>query len=189
MRAIKNTKKHNKLLIGPLAVAFLVAGLAAVGYTQKLGPFSEADTEGTQSVDLNEPTNEQVTAGQDIKLNSVKSSDVKVESNNNSSGNVNSEDTKKNVAVTITNKNNSEPSSVSIKTLIQEVSSSGTCTLTLSKTGEKTVTKSASVQPLPNGSTCKGFSFSGLASGTWGIQLIYSSKTAEGSATETVVIK
>lgn len=77
-----------------------------------------------------------------------------------------------------------------IRTLIEKVTSSGTCTLELSKTGSNTITKNASVQALSSSSTCAGFNIptSELSSGTWRISITITSGDDEAHLTESVVV-
>lgn len=83
---------------------------------------------------------------------------------------------------------------LSIRTLIADIESSGTCTLTLSKGSTKITTiPSVGVQAGPSSSTCQGFDVSlsqyGIASGTWTITIDVTSGSTTSSATGTVAVQ
>lgn len=80
-------------------------------------------------------------------------------------------------------------STLQVRSLIETITSTGTCTLTLTK-DNKTVTKTAAVQPLANASTCQGFDIptSELSAGTWNINLLFESETHKGTDIKTVDI-
>ncbi|TAL15311.1 hypothetical protein EPN95_00255 [Patescibacteria group bacterium] len=83
---------------------------------------------------------------------------------------------------------------LSVRTLIADIESSGTCTLTLSK-GSTRVTNipSVGIQAGPSSSTCQGFDVSisqyGITSGTWTIVIDVTSGSTTNSTTGTVVIQ
>lgn len=97
-----------------------------------------------------------------------------------------SEDTpaKGSVGVTITAVNNYD-GFLQVRSLIENVSGNGSCTLTLKK-GSKTVTKTSGIQALPSSSTCKGFNVpvSELSPGSWSITLNVTTDGKTGSATK-----
>jgi len=63
-------------------------------------------------------------------------------------------------------------SSLRIGTLIETVTSTGSCTLTMTK-GDKTFTQTVDIQALASSSTCKGFDvpLASLSSGLWDIKI------------------
>ena len=76
-----------------------------------------------------------------------------------------------------------------IRTQINEITSSGKCTLTMTS-GSNSINQSASVQALASISTCEGFNvpLSSLSSGSWTIIINYSSTGQTGSVTKQVNI-
>ncbi len=105
----------------------------------------------------------------------------------------NGDDTNTNVAdttltITSANQNNNV---LQIRTLISSIWSNGTCTLTLSKEGYNTVTKTAGVQSLASDSTCKGFDIptSELGAGVWSAKISATNGTDTVSSTKEVTIK
>ena len=97
---------------------------------------------------------------------------------------------KKDVQVTITAADQNG-STLQIRTLVNAVENTGTCTLTITSTGRPTVTETANIQSLANTSTCQGFDIpiSELSVGTWNILVGFSSDTLTGSATMNKVIR
>lgn len=96
----------------------------------------------------------------------------------------------KGVAVTITAANQNG-STLQIRALIGAVENTGTCTLTLSQTGQQTVTKTSGTQALSSTSTCQGFDIptSELSTGVWHITITYNSPTLTGATTKDVTVK
>lgn len=74
-----------------------------------------------------------------------------------------------------------------IRTTINQLLTSGTCTLTLTN-GSKTVTRSANIAQNPSSSTCQGFDVptSELGSGTWSISIAIASGDKTGTLTDSV---
>ncbi|HEY0965732.1 MAG TPA: hypothetical protein VGE13_04620 [Candidatus Saccharimonadales bacterium] len=81
-------------------------------------------------------------------------------------------------------------STLQVRTLINEVTDEGTCTLSLEKDGKK-ITRSTTVQALPSSSTCKGFDIdvSALATGQWNIVVNVTAGSSKGTAKGTVTLK
>lgn len=98
--------------------------------------------------------------------------------------------TQKSVAVTITSANQNG-STLQIRALIAAVEDSGTCTLTLSQSGQQTVTKTAATQALASSSTCQGFDIptSDLTTGVWHATITYNSSALTGAATKDITIQ
>lgn len=87
------------------------------------------------------------------------------------------------VGVTITSITTND-NAVQVRSLIEAVTSSGSCTLTFSKNGTNVV-KTSGIQALPSSSTCKGFSIplGELSKGTWNVTLNVTADNKTGSAT------
>ncbi len=98
--------------------------------------------------------------------------------------------TKKNVesVVTAAAQNGS---TLQVRSIIYLVTNTGTCKLTMTKSGSSTVTKSAGVQSLPSSSTCAGFDIpvSELSNGQWNVVVNFENDNYTSSATKTVEIK
>jgi hypothetical protein len=186
MQAIKSRKiSRKKILLVVLALVVLTTGSGVFAYTQKIGPFSEVVTQQTgQEINFNEPTEDQIEAGEETKEAAVNDQSKPATTTPSSSGVANPAPGKE-VVVEITGRNRTG-STLTVKTLIQEVNASGTCTLTLTKAGQKTITKIAKVQALPSSSTCEGFTVEGLTSGEWNLKIDYKSATSSGSVSEKV---
>lgn len=77
-----------------------------------------------------------------------------------------------------------------IRTIIEGVFADGTCTLTATR-AQQIVTKTASIQPLAQSSTCQGFDIptTELTPGTWSVQLSFVSNQSSGSTSDTVEVK
>lgn len=90
-------------------------------------------------------------------------------------------------AITAANQNGS---TVQIRSIIYSVTSSGTCTLTLTK-GSSIVTKTAPVQAISSSSTCQGFDIpsSELSAGQWQIVLHFENDSLTGDATGSVSVE
>lgn len=74
-----------------------------------------------------------------------------------------------------------------IRTTIDQMISSGTCSLTLSN-GQKTVTRASDIMLNPSSSTCEGFDIptSELGGGTWSIEIDISGGNKTGTLTGNV---
>ena len=79
--------------------------------------------------------------------------------------------------------------SLVIRTTINQMLGSGTCSLTLSN-GQKTVTRSSAIVQNPSSSTCEGFSVptSELGSGAWNIKIEASSDNRTGTLSDNINI-
>jgi hypothetical protein len=86
---------------------------------------------------------------------------------------------------------NQDESTLHIRTLIQTVASSGTCTLNMTGPNNKQYSASVDVQSLPSSTTCKGFDIplTSLTPGTWKIAIEFNNETLLASTTKEVVIK
>jgi hypothetical protein len=123
------------------------------------------------------PSEEQIRDGENIKRDNLEREQ--------------DEETVQNTSLQITASGQSEPSgTVSIRAFIQRITNQGTCTLTLTS-GSQTVIRTASLQALPNGSTCQGFdvSFQDLSIGTWNAQVEYSSGTDYGTDSTDIEVR
>lgn len=79
---------------------------------------------------------------------------------------------------------------VKVKSLINDIVSNGTCTLTFEK-GDDIITKTSGIQPMPGSSTCKGFNIpvSELGKGTWQVKLSVTTDEKAGSASQSYKVQ
>lgn len=168
MKINKNKNKKKILLSALIILMLLVGGAAAFIITSNKNTPSTGDSlssdKGTNSTPNTTPQHPT-----DATSNSVKNNTTK--NNSTSSTTPSSQET----AVVITSVAD-DSDKVTIRTLIQKVTSQGTCELTIkNQTNGMTYQDTANVQALPNSSTCQGFSVmkSELAGGTWLITINY----------------
>lgn len=181
----KKSKKKLLIAIGIILLALCLAG-AAYAYTQKLGPFKNTST--TKST-----TNEEKSSGAAIKKNSL-------ENSNNQKGSSGSDPLpeptpssdggKATVGMEITAANQNE-SVLNIRTLIQTISSEGSCLLKMTGSNGNGYTAMSDIQAMPSSSTCKGFDVptANLTTGEWTIVISFENEDVKGSATKEVEIK
>ncbi len=147
-------KKINELPYKPLIVSAFVLIVVALGVAYfyqsgdrtSIGPVKNNNSSDTR-IDLEEPTSDQINAGNNSKKQVVEN-DLK----NNAKNSM-----QMSTQLTITS-TNASTSTLQIRVLIQDIVSDGTCSLKM--TNDKTnavVAQSADVQPLPGGAACKGF--------------------------------
>lgn len=181
----KNKHKFPKKIIATSLVVLLIASVLICVYIFKdnlLGwKTSQNLTQGDNTINYGPATQEQQKAGNQTKSGS---SDVPPTPTNIPGSD------KKNVQITITSASQNG-SSLHIGTLIGAIEDTGTCTLTLTSTGQPTIIKTSTTQALASSSTCQGFDIpiSDLPIGTWHILIEFSSSTLTGSATIDKVIK
>lgn len=84
---------------------------------------------------------------------------------------------------------NQNDNTLQIRTLIENVSSNGTCALKLTK-GSSVVSRSAGIQALSSSSTCKGFDIpvSDLSTGQWLVTLTITIGAEKATLTKTISI-
>ena len=160
---------------GIIVVAML--GWLAYAYSQQKWPFATQTTDSAtapqNTVDYNEPTEDQVSAGVAAKEKVAK--DATTPSTEPSSTPT--------IPVSFTSVQPGE--TVYIRTLIGAVTSGATCSLTMSGPNSKSYTASTGVQALSSSSTCQGFNvpMSNLAPGNWTITVIVTDGASTGAAT------
>lgn len=183
----KRSKKKTLLLILIFAGMFLATSLGYAAY-RNIGPFAN-DSAVEETINYEEPTVEQVETGNAVKQQTADSSSSSSKTSSSPNKPVGSS-AKSNVSVEITNEPKNNGGTLSVKTLVQELDSSGVCKLTLSKSGQPTITKTAKTQALASTSTCQGFSVnvSNLAKGTWNLKISYSSDKSSGTVSESVTL-
>lgn len=172
------SKKIPILLVALLGLLLIAGGIA---FATGVFPPKEHDT-----IDYGEATQEEKAAGDTKKNETIEQNNVSKDDNSTSepSGSTNNA-----VSMRITAMNQST-GTLSIRTIIDTVTSSGTCTLSMKSSSGATHSATASVQALPSSSTCSGFDVpvSELSPGSWTIEIIYKNGNTSGSANETVTI-
>lgn len=189
---MKIQKKHNsKIMMLALTTIFLLMiSYGLLSYKIKLWPFTKNQ--------FNAATEEQKTAGQDIKKRSLYTPDKSNKEENQSSSETktpqgsdpspkptpSSNGGKPTVSVSITATTIDKTANVLyIRSLIQTVSSSGKCTLSMNNDSGSVYSSSAESQPGPSTSSCKGFNIplSKLSPGKWKIAIHYEDDSVTGN--------
>lgn len=167
MNSLESRKKSKlkPILVLLFSAIFIIGGIVAYAYVQKLGPFAE----------------DQLTSMTSSRQNGQASIDAKgspadVPVANNGKTPESSEDVEsdKNSSVLEITSTQKLDDVVRIRTLIQKVTQQGECVLEARNNG-KTYNATVGVQPTASSSTCKGFDIpvSSLPPGTWDIQISY----------------
>jgi len=161
---MKINKYRSKRKITYLLMVIAFAGIIFAAYLFYTRP--SGDNKATDSTNYQTPSQNQVSAGEQAKLNTVEN-DQKTKSGKDGSNSP--ADTSFTTQITAHTINSGI---LQIRNVIDGVYQQGTCDLTLSKDG-KTIKKSAGIQPLSQSSTCQGFDIpvSQLDPGTWEIHL------------------
>jgi len=185
MKINSKQSSKRKFIIIILVIVFVVLATGAIAYSVLRSSSSGSGSSSTpinssestdNKVNLDPPTQEQKDAAGDQKKQSLDKPT--------------SQNTTSTLPVIITAANqNKDSSTLQIRTLIENVTSTGSCTLTLIKDGQ-TISKSSSIQAGPNNSTCQGFdvALSELSLGTWSIRVDVASGQQSGTASSEVTI-
>lgn len=173
-------KKNKKLYIIIVGIIVLLAGLSYYVFALNGNLFGwQFHKDDASSVNMDPPTTEQVKAGQDAKKETVEENQGKPGTGDDTP--TPSPSGALTVGFSAINQNDGK---LQIRTMIEEILSSGQCNLTLTD-GSKNVTKSAAVYPTASISTCQGFDIpvSELSNGTWNITVNVTSGDRSGQAT------
>ena len=79
-------------------------------------------------------------------------------------------------------------SPLQVGVIINELLSSGTCTLKLSKPGLSDITQTVEIFNGPSYTTCRGFSIDNVPGGTWKLTIIINSENRSGSTSQEITI-
>jgi cytoskeletal protein RodZ len=183
MNAQKNKKKI--ILFSVLALTLLVILIGTFAYFNKIWIFAEPTT---SNLNLAPATSSQQKSGNQIKQDNADSKTTT--GSDQPPAPVAQPSGKSLVTVSITAANQNS-SALQIRALAEVVDSTGTCTLTLSKTGYTSIVKTSPVQALASSTTCQGFDIpvTNLAKGSWNIDLIFENSTLKGEAIKTIDIQ
>lgn len=184
---INNKKSLKKPLIVISSLAILLLGsVTSYAYIQKLGPFKETNFSAKPA------SPDEKNAGQTTKKSSLEQSTDK-------KGGTGSDPLpdptpdpnggKPVVGMEITAANQSD-GTFNVRTLIQTVTSSGTCSLRMTGPNGNIYTATADVQAMPSSSTCKGFDVStaNLMAGDWTVSVAFENDELKGTASKEVTI-
>lgn len=196
MKIQKKQNKKIKVLILIAVILLSLAGYGLVSYKFKLWPFTQSQ--------FSAATEEQKNAGQDIKKRSLdeasnksrkepsdqksktlQGSDPSPEPTPSSNGK------KPTVGVSITATTiDKESNTLYIRSLIQTISPSGRCTLSMHNTSGQTYSNSVELQAGPSTSSCKGFNIplSQLSPGKWTINIHYEDSNVTGDTEGEITI-
>ena len=159
------SRSHNyiKLTTAVLVIAMLAIGSWYWYHNRTTGiKVTENNPQvATKPIDYTVPSNDQKQNGAEIKKQS------------NADSNSGNAETPPSNLISITSTNTTSDT-LYIRTLIQAVSSTGSCSLTMSY-GQKSITRTSRVQAMASASTCMGFDIplDELGAGLWKISITY----------------
>lgn len=177
-------KKSKKIIIGVL-VMLLVAGIGAWSlYALRIGPFDDSVfNENNSAAEEKNSQKDTETTDEDTPTETTDS--AKNPPTTADEDNAHTSDER--LVITSTGVNGTN---FSVRTLINEITQSGTCTLSMTSSNGKAYTTSAGVQPTASTSTCKGFDvpLGSLESGNWKVTVTYTNNGSTVTASKDVVI-
>ncbi len=177
--ANKPPTPRKPILITVGVIILVILAWLAYAHHYQNWPFMQktAQTTPANTVNYSNPSPAQSSAGTAIKEQSA---------NNAKNQSTTTTPTSSTVAMDITGKNKTtDGNTLQIRTLIQKITSSGSCTLTMTGPGNASYAATAGVQAIASNSTCQGFNvpLAGLAKGTWQIKIDFQDATSTASAT------
>jgi hypothetical protein len=184
-------KKTIFITLGAIAALVLALGVYVYAFKGTLFGWSPVAKQDSNSINYDQPTKEQKKAGADTKESSINSLDNEKPSSGSDqpSAPIPQSNGKSKIDITITAPaDQSTTSPFQLRALIGAVVNSGTCTLTLTKTGSATVIKTAGVQPLASTSTCQGFDVT-LSPGSWQMTLSFENEKITGSVSRSIMVQ
>ncbi len=179
-KRLLTTKKNATIALLVIIVLVSVAAYMYWRNKQIDNTSTSQQNNPSSTINLDKPTTEQKAAGEDTKLNP----------NDNTVTTPSADGNKDSVTVTIPAANVNS-SVLQIRSQINTIDNTGTCTLTLTGPNSNVVIKTSDVQALASNSTCMGFDVptSELSAGNWQIDLSFSNDKLTGSASTTVIIE
>jgi len=192
---MKITKKRSlkKFWIAGAIVAVLLAGGGgAYYYYARPKPESQAAAP-TNTINYDEPDEDQKTAGSDVKQEAIDAANGKggqAPPPAPSQPSTPPSAAKKQATATLTQAAQDHPGETLIVRALLQVKEAGTCNLEL-KNGQTVVTKTAPISILNGFSTCQGFDVARneLTPGIWQLTLRFSTNQYEGSASTQVAVQ
>lgn len=190
MKVLQKNKSHKKTIFITSAIVLLLLVLAWYLFIYRGSVFGwsvfPTATTNNDATSSQATTEAQQQNGQTIKSNSIQSGTSGSDQPTAPTTIPNS--SKKGIVVSITHANQSEPGAdLNVGVLIGTQVSSGTCTLTLTRSGQTTVTHTSDAQASSSTSYCD-FDVSGLVAGTWQLTVTFDNSDLTGSATQPVEV-
>lgn len=182
MKSIQKKSSKRRIIIASAIIAILLAIGAAVY-------FFHINNSATDTM-LSAPTDDQIQAGEDSKASTIDSDDKGATSGSDRpSPSTEKDDSGKQVVSSQITASSIDGSIYRVRTLIQTVTTDGTCTITIVGPNS-TFTKTSPVQALPNGSTCAGFdiNISELKLGKMKVEIKFENATTTSTATTEVTL-
>ncbi len=182
----KLSKPSRIILIASAVILVVAGGVLSYLYFAQKGPF----TPEASNINYGPATSEEINAGNDIKEQNSQSDTSSPGTGSDTTPTPPQGDPSKStvgVEITAANQNGS---TINIRTLIQSLSSNGTCTLSMNGPAGKTYTASSKTQLGPSTSTCMGFDVpvASLSPGDWTVTINYEDSATTGSATRDVTV-
>lgn len=179
------SKKTTLVLL--LSTAILLLAVAAALYHYKRGPFTVKTTDNPVGINYTAPTKDQVNSGVAAKEDfNTRPTEASQNTTTPTQGDQST------TVSTVISSSNITANTLSVRTIIQVIDNAGNCTLTLSKSGEQSVSQTAATQTMGSYTTCKGFDIdtSQLARGEWQITVAYRGSANQlGNATKAVMLQ
>lgn len=186
---IKKSQNRKRLILSLSAVLAIVLLTAWYAYAANLWPFAKSANNAAEQLQENPASKNELDSspsGSDTRTTT--DTDTKTPIQNDSVDSSKQNRSQLQVAITSAQQNGSK---VSIRTLIESVTT-GTCNLSMKNaSSSETISKQASIQALSNSSTCEGFDIptSELSDGTWKFTVTVKTSSASGSASGSVEVK
>lgn len=189
---INNPKsKRTPIVIAVVFVILLTASALTYVYAFDGNLLGWQKPQDDNSVNYDKPTEDQKSAGNQTKQNSIENENTK----NGSSGSdpLPSPSPQTNgksvVGISITASSQSS-SAYQVRSLISALTTNGTCSLKLIK-DSKTINKTSGVQALANSATCQGFDIplNELEPGVWNLTLSFENDTLTGTTTSKITVQ
>lgn len=180
----KNHKKRNIILT--ISALVFSAGVASALLIPS-SPFSlnkKQEDRAENTVNYKTPSSDQKQAGDKAKEDFIKKQAAADDAQSKSNQSGSSSNT---VNITISSAKQVDQV-YQIRTILSAIDDNGTCTLTLSKTGQGPVTQVVGTQTLGSYSVCKGFDVTtaGLEKGDWQVNIAYKGSAGQGSVRQTL---
>lgn len=188
MKIRNQSRSYHKLLIA-MGIIILLAVLGALYYAHhyQKWPFlpQKAAQKPANTVDYRSPSQDQIKAGNAIK--EQKADETK--NSSDTSGQSSGTQSAPSVTMDITAADKTA-ATLMIRTLIQKVTDTGTCTLSMNGPNGGTYTATANVQPMASTSTCQGFNvpLNSLTPGAWTITINFKDGSDTAVATRDISI-
>lgn len=173
----KKSPQYLRLTIAVLVVVALISG--ALWFMSQQNKSKSPTVKQPNTVNYDAPTSDQIQATTDTKAPSSDTSNSSTTASQAASVSVNISSTSISDGI------------LHIRTVVNSVTS-GTCTLTLSRTGASAISKDADLQALSTYSTCQGFDVPVgiLTPGKWTASVsVKTSGSATGNASREVIIE